>query len=111
VVGSVIVRGKGEGDVGGQLRVDDGRGERRADWRASCEWCGMSRCRFRMVRLFCRGSGQCVCLKRKGKRRAETLGLCKERECYELGLRSGGTAASLLTELPLHGGKLHSIGD
>jgi hypothetical protein len=60
VVGSVIVRGKGEGHVVAQLRVDDGRGERRAGWRASCGRCGMSRCRFQMVRLFCRMSGECV---------------------------------------------------
>ena len=71
VVGSVIVRGKGEGDVGGQLRVNDGRGERRADRRALCEFFGMSRCSFRMVRLFRRMSGS-VCLLEKKRQKASS---------------------------------------
>ena len=52
----------------------------------------------------------CLLEKKRQKASSNAWGVQGERECYELGLRSGGTAASLLTELPLLGERLRSIG-
>jgi hypothetical protein len=46
----------------------------------------------------------------KKRQKASSNAWVVQGECHELCLRSGGTSASLLTELPLLGERLRSIG-